>query len=191
MADTKISLMPAATALTGAEIVPIVQGGINAQTTLSAFKSLSRTVGSWQSNVTQTGSISAGTIMSVNIVDVVGGITANANAFTVPNTGVYNLQFSSQFLNTESTQEDIAIWVKINGTDVAGTAGVVTTAGRKNPSIPGKLIAGWNYFLNMTANQYVQIAWLPSSANVSMNATTATATYPAVASVIVTMNQVA
>jgi hypothetical protein len=191
MADTKISAMPAATALTGAEIFPIVQGGINAQTPLSAIRSFGNAYGGWQSNVTQTGSISAGTLMTVNITDISDGITANANAFTVPNTGTYNIQFSSQFTNTESTQEDVAIWAKIDGTDVAGSAGIVTVAGRKNPATPGKTITSWNYYLDLTANQYVQLAWQPTSANVTMDAVAASATYPAAAAVIITMNQVA
>ena len=190
MADTKISAMPAATALTGAEIVPMVQGGINVQSPLSSIKGLSRSCGAWQSNVTQTGSISVGTPMTVNITDVNDGVTANANAFTVPATGIYNIQFSSQFNNTESTQEDIAVWLKLNGADVTGSGGIVTVAGRKNPATPGKLIAGWNYLLNMNANQYIQLYWQPTSANVTMTDIPATATYPAAASVIVTMNQV-
>lgn len=191
MADTKISQMPAATALTGAEIVPLVQGGINVQTSLDNIATVDRNCGAWQSSVTQTGSNSVGTVMTVNVTDVADGITANANAFTVPVTGTYNLQFSSQFSNTESTQEDIAIWVKINGTDIANSTGIVTVAGRKNPATPGKLIAGWNYYLNMNANQYVQLYWQPSSANVTMTAIAGTATYPSAASVIVTMGQVA
>jgi len=34
MADTKISAMPAASALTGAELVPVIQGGVNVRTTV-------------------------------------------------------------------------------------------------------------------------------------------------------------
>lgn len=191
MADTKISAMPAATALQGTEVFPIVQGGINAQTPLSAIRAYGSVYGAFSSSATQTGSISAGTVMTVSQTDVADGITvASTSRFTVPNTGVYNLQFSSQFTNSESTQEDIAIWVKINGTDVSNTASIVTVAGRKNPATPGKLIAGWNFFLNMNANQYAELAWQPTSANVTMSAITTAATYPAVPSVIVTMNQV-
>lgn len=192
MADTKISQMPAATALTGAEIVPIVQGGINAQTPLSAIRSYGSVYGAWSSSATQTGSASAGTAMTVSQTDAADGITvASTSRFTVPNTGVYNLQFSSQFTNPESTQEDVAIWVKINGTDLANSASIVTVAGRKNPATPGKIVAGWNFFLSMTANQYAELYWQPTSANVTMAAITAAATYPAVPSVIVTMDQVA
>jgi len=192
MADTKISAMPAATALTGAEIFPIVQGGINAQTPLSAIRAYGSVYGAWSSSATQTGSISAGTVMTISQTDASGGINAvSTSQFTVPNTGVYNLQFSSQFTNSESTQEDVAIWVKISGADLANSASIVTVAGRKNPATPGKLIAGWNFFLTMTAGQYAQLAWQPTSANVTMQAITATATYPAVPSVIVTMDQVA
>ena len=38
MADTKISAMPSASTLTGAELVPLVQGGVNVQTDLDGIK---------------------------------------------------------------------------------------------------------------------------------------------------------
>ena len=38
MADTKISALPTAGTLTGAEIVPIVQAGVTVQVTLNALK---------------------------------------------------------------------------------------------------------------------------------------------------------
>ena len=83
--------------------------------------------------------------------------------------------------------------MRINGVDVPGSAGVISLAARKSATIFARTIVGWNYFLTLTASQYVQIVWLPSTATVTVPAFPASAVtpiYPSTASVIVTVNQV-
>lgn len=199
MADTKISAMPAAsTPLTGAELVPLVQSGANVKTTLTNFGAFARSAffnhGAFQDLTTQTGSITAGTPFTFNTVDVVGGVTlVSGSRLTIPVTGDYNFQWSGQFQNVENTIEEVTVWLRINGTDVAGSAGIISLPARKNASVFGRTIIGWNYFLSLTANQYVEIVWLPSIVSVtvpSYPASIVTPIYPSTASVIVTVNQV-
>ena len=198
MADQKISAMPAATVpLTGAELVPLVQGGANVKSTVALFGAYARSSffnhGAWQDTTTQTGSITAGTPFTFNTADVIDGVTlVSGSRLTVPLDGVYNFQWSGQFQNVENTIEDVTVWLRINGVDVPGSSGVISIAARKNPSIFGRIIVGWNYFLALTAGQYVQIVWLPSVATLTapaFPASTAPA-HPSTASVIVTVNQV-
>ena len=199
MADQKISAMPAATTpLTGAELVPLVQGGTNVKSTVALFGQYARNTyfnhAAFQDTTTQTGSITAGTPFTFNTVDVDDGVTlVSGSRLTVPIDGVYNFQWSGQFQNVENTIEDVTVWLRIDGADVPGSAGVISLAARKNPSIFGRTIIGWNYFLTLTAGQYVQIVWLPSTATVTVPAFPASLTtpiHPSTASVIVTVNQV-
>lgn len=198
MADQKISAMPsAATPLTGAELVPLVQGGSNVQSTISNFGEYARTKyfnhGAWQDTTVQTGSVANGTPFTFNTADVLDGITLVDNSkLTVPLTGVYNIQWSGQFQNVENTIEDVTVWLRINGVDVAGSAGVISLAARKSATIFARTIIGWNYFLSLTAGQYVQIVWLPSIASITIPSFPASTTpaHPSTASVIVTVNQV-
>ena len=198
MADQKISAMPsAATPLTGAELVPLVQSGGNVQSTISNFGEYARTKyfnhGAWQDTTVQTGSIVNGTPFTFNTADVLDGITLVDNSkLTVPLTGVYNIQWSGQFQNVENTIEDVTVWLRINGVDVAGSAGVISLAARKSATIFARTIIGWNYFLSLTAGQYVQIVWLPSVASITVPSFPASITpaHPSTASVIVTVNQV-
>lgn len=198
MADQKISAMPSATVpLTGAELVPMVQGGANVQSTMANFGDYARTAyfnhGAWQDTTTQTGSITAGTPFTFNTADVTDGVTlVSGSQITVPLAGVYNFQWSGQFQNVENTIEDVTVWLRIDGVDVVGSAGVISLAARKNPSITGRTIIGWNYFLTLTAGQHVQIVWLPSVASITVPAFPASTTpaHPSTASVIVTVNQV-
>lgn len=198
MADQKISAMPSAvTPLTGTELIPLVQSGANVQTTLATFGAFGRGVffnhGAWQDTTTQTGSITAGTVFTFNTADVTDGVTLVDNSkLTVPVTGVYNIQWSGQFQNVENDIEDVTVWLRINGVDVPGSAGVISLAARKSATIFARTIVGWNYFLNLTAGQYVQIVWLPSIATITVPAYPASVTpaHPSTASVIVTVNQV-
>ncbi len=198
MADQKISAMPSAVVpLTGNELMPLVQSGANVQSTISAYGDYARTKyfnhGAWQDTTTQSGSITAGTAFTFNTADVTDGVTlVSGSRLTVPIAGVYNFQWSGQFQNVENDIEDVTVWLRIDGVDVPGSAGIISLAARKSATIFARTIIGWNYFLTLTAGQYVQIVWLPSVASITVPAYPASVTpaHPATASVIVTVNQV-
>lgn len=199
MADQKISAMPtAAVPLTGNELMPLVQGGANVKSTISAYGDYARTKyfnhGAYQDTTTQTGNITTGTPFTFNTVDVTDGVTlVSGSRLTVPIAGVYNFQWSGQFQNVENTIESVIVWLRINGTDVPGSAGQISIPSRKSATIFAKTIIGWNYFLTLTAGQYVEIVWLPSVASITVPSLPATLTppiHPSTASVIVTVNQV-
>jgi len=187
--------MPSAATLTGAELVPLVQSGANVKATLSTMTAFSRgNAGAYSSNATQTGSTSVGTALTFNTTDFAGGITlASTTRLTVPVAGTYNLQFSVQLQSTDTAPQDAYIWLRVNGTDVGGSAGVVGMPARKNPSDPFHAIYGWNYFLTLTAGQYVEIVWLPTATTVTVPfyAAQTTPAIPSTQSVVVTMTQVA
>ena len=198
MADTKISAMTAATTpLTGTELVPLVQGGVNVKATVANLTSYSTGTffnhGAFSSNVDQTGSITTGTAMTFNSTDITDGVTlASGTRLTVPVTGTYNIQFSAQLENVENAQQIATIWFRVNGIDVAKSATNVTVPARKSNNIYGYGVASWNIFLDLTAGQYVEIMWLPEIASLTLQALPAgtTPTYPAIPSVIATVNQV-
>lgn len=198
MADTKISAMTAATTpLTGAELVPLVQSGVNVRSTVAGITQYNRTnftnYGGFSSDADQTGSISTGTAMTFSSTDVTDGVTlVSTTRLTVPVNGAYNVQFSGQFQNVENTQEIVTIWFRINGVDVPKSATNVTIPARKSAGIYGYGVAAWNIFLNMTAGQYVEIMWLPTVATLTLQALPASVSpaYPAIPSVIATVNQV-
>jgi hypothetical protein len=194
MADTKISAMPDAGALTGAEFVPLVQSGANVKATLDDVLAYDRAYGAWSDNTDQTGSISAGTAMTFNTQDVSDGITLSGGSqFVVPNDGIYNLQFSAQFKNIDNAQHDVNVWFRVDGIDLPNSNTQVTIPARKSAGVFGYGVAAWNIFLDLNASQYVQIMWLPTSLNVSMEHLPASVTpaYPATPSVIATITQVA
>lgn len=197
MADTKISQMPSAVPLTGTESVPLVQGGINVKTPTSAIETLivdnRMNVGAWQDSTIQTGSITTPTVITFDTTDIADGVTLVSNSrMTVPVDGVYNLQWSGQFQNEDNADGDIIVWVRIDGADLPGSSGLVAIPARQSIGNPGHTIAAWNYFLSLTATQYVELYWLKSNALLSLTTYPASVSpaYPSTASIIATINQV-
>lgn len=194
MADQKISAMPSAATLTGAELIPLVQSGANVKTTLDTLRAFDNAYGGFSDSTDQTGNISAGTIVTFNTTDVADGVTLVDNSkITVPNAGKYNLQFSLQFKNTNNAQEDATIWLRVNGLDLANSATQYTIVARKSASIFGYNVAALTFLLDLAANDYVQIVWVPTNTTVTMEHLPASLSpaYPAIPSAIVAMIQVA
>jgi len=194
MADQKISAMPSAATLTGAELIPLVQSGANVKATLDVLRAYDNAYGGFSDSTDQTGSVSAGTVMTFNTVDVADGITlVSSSQITVPNTGKYSLQFSSQFKNTNNAQEDVTVWLRINGVDLANSATQYTIPQRKSASIFGFGVASLTFLLDLAANDYVEILWIPTNTTVTLEHLPASVTpaYPAIPSIIATVVQVA
>lgn len=194
MADQKISAMPSAATLTGAELVPLVQSGANVKATLNSIRAFDNAYGGFSDATDQTGNVSAGTVMTFDTVDVSDGVTlVSGSRITVPNTGKYNFQFSSQFKNTSNAQEDATVWLRINGVDLANSATQYTIPARKSASIFGYGVASLTFLLDLNANDYVEITWAPTATSVTLESLPASVSpvYPAIPSIIATMIQVA
>lgn len=194
MADQKISAMPSATTLTGAELVPLVQGGANVKATLSTLRAFDNAYGGFSDSTDQTGSISAGTVVTFNTVDVADGVTmVGGSQITVPNTGKYSLQFSIQFKNTNNAQDDATVWLRINGLDLANSATQYTIPARKSAGVFGYNVASLMFLLDLAANDYIEIVWIPTATTVTIEHLPASVSpaYPAIPSIIATIAQVA
>lgn len=146
--------------------------------------------GAFSSDQDQTTTANTATLLTLNTTDFSNDVSISSSKITVANAGMYNLQFSVQLESTDTAPQDVYIWLKQNGTDIAGSTGKVGIPARKNPADPFHGIYGWNYFVNMAANDYIQIYWSPTSANVSIQyyAASGTPTKPSTQSVVATLS---
>lgn len=154
--------------------------------------------GSWQDTVTQTAAVSnVGYPMIFRTADLENQVRVvtngtNLTRITFDNTGIYNLQFSSQFQNVGNSEADVTIWIRKNGTDVSGSAGFVTVPKRTSAGAgnEGHTVVGWNYLLSVVAGEYYEIIWsTTNAANVTMQYYAAGSPPPSTASVIATVTQ--
>jgi hypothetical protein len=132
--------------------------------------------------------------MTFNTTDFSNGVyLSNSSRMNVRNAGIYNLQFSVQLQNTDNAQHTVDIWFRKNGTDIAASNSMFTVPARKSASIYGHIIGAINYFVELVANDYVEIVWRTESTTVSLEQlpTQTSPTRPTTPSVIATMQYVA
>jgi hypothetical protein len=100
--------------------------------------------------------------------------------------GVYNIQFSVVYQQSNSSATDVDIWLTKNGINIPNTNTELTLAG-SNTSV-----ASWNFMLTMNANEYIQLYWSSSDTSVFILAsgTQSNPLRPEIPSVILTAQQV-
>jgi hypothetical protein len=132
--------------------------------------------------------------VTFNTTDYSAGVyLSNSSRLNVRNYGIYNIQFSIQFKNTTNDGQDVDIWFRKNGSDVANSNSRFSLPARKSTGDPSHLIAAMNIFLELQANDYIELMWRVSDVGVVMEhyAAGTSPTRPAIPSVIATVQYIA
>jgi len=146
--------------------------------------------GAFSSNQDQTTTANTATLMTLNTTDFSNDVSISSSKIRAVNAGIYNLQFSVQLENADNAPQDVFIWLKQNGVDISGSTGKVGMPARKGVGDPFHAIYGWNYFVSMAANDYIEIYWSTTNAAVTIQfyAASGTPTKPATQSVVATLS---
>ena len=150
--------------------------------------------GAFSSDQDQTTTANTATLMTLNTTDFSNGVSIDTSKIRVANAGIYNLQFSAQFQNTNVALQDVYIWLRQgndggSSADITGSTGFVSIP-NSHGGTDGHAIIGWNYFLSMQVDDYVQIYWSTTSADVSIQyyPASGTPTKPSTQSVVATLS---
>ena len=135
-----------------------------------------------------TGTYTVNTSQEVTSTTITGDLPSK---ITVDYAGLYNLQFSFQFVNTDTQIHDTDVWFRKNGTNIANSNSRFSIPNRHG-GIDGHLIAALNFFLDMDPGDFVEIMWHTDDVKISIEQlpTAASPTRPATPSAIVTMSYV-
>jgi len=147
--------------------------------------------GQFSDTTTQSGSADTAYSMKINTTDFAHNVTiTNGSRITPSNTGIYNLQFSAQLINTANTSINFDIWLAYTGSNVANSNTSVTLT--KVAGSLGRSVAAWNWMLPIQANDYVEIKWScnASTGQIVAESTQSNPTRPAIPSVIATLTQI-
>jgi len=140
------------------------------------------------------------TDQSLATITATGDITLNTTDYSlgtslvdgykvkVDYSGLYNVQFSLQFKNTDTQIQDVDVWFRKNGSDVAGSNSKFSVP-NSHGGVAGHLISALNFNIELAKNDYVSLAWATSSTLVTVEhlAAQTTPTRPATPSAIVTI----
>lgn len=149
--------------------------------------------GAFQDSTDQTAaSTTAAYAITLNTTDYAVGVAiVSSSQITVRSAGVYNVQFSIQFANTNVAIHDVDVWFRKNGSDIAGSNSKFSVP-NSHGGVDGHLIASLNFYVQLAANDYIQLMWATSSTDVRIEhlAAQTSPTRPSTPSVIVTINKV-
>jgi hypothetical protein len=149
--------------------------------------------GAFQDSTDQTAaSTTASYALNLNTTDFSNGITIESNSrITVKSFGIYNIQFSIQFTNTDTQIHDVDVWFAKNGTSIANSNSQFSIP-NSHGGTDGHLIAALNFWTELNADDYVQIMWATRSTQVFIEqiGTQTSPSRPATPSAIVTANYV-
>jgi len=154
----------------------ITGAGVPSGTLITAFGTGTGTTGTYTVST-------SGTISSEAMTGSV------ASKITVAQAGIYNLEWSGQFLNTAAAIHEVSVWLRLNGVDVVGSTGRASTVA-KHGAFDGGVLSAWNYFVQLQANDYVELWWsTPDTAAYLTSYVAGTSpTRPTTASVIATLS---
>ena len=161
---------------------------------------ISPAYGAFSNTADQLTTDNTATVTALNSTDASSSTSLSSNKITINQTGTYNVQFSLQFANTHSQAHGAWVWLRKNGTDLAGTGSrydVPSTHG----SSDGYLIAVANFYVSITSGDYIELVWATDQAKIVSPAqygvyieayasSTSPFTMPAIPSSVITVNRV-
>jgi len=131
------------------------------------------------------------TQVTFDTTDFINGTgNSGTDGIAVDYSGIYNYQFSVQLKNAYTQVHSAWIWLRVNNVDVAGTGSkfdVVSSHG----GTPGYVIAACNFYVQLAANDTVEMWAAVNNTNVTFDASAAQTSpfaMPAIPSVVTTLS---
>lgn len=104
------------------------------------------------------------TLVSWNTFETNSGFTPTANSVIVGASGIYKIDYSLQYVNTSNIEQDIVVWLRVNGVDVPRSASKFTIRQRKAAGSPSYLVAYSSVEFAVYAGDEIQLYWATSLA---------------------------
>lgn len=142
--------------------------------------------GSFFDTTTQTATvINTATAITFNTTDLSNGVFIGSptSRIVVDSEGLYNFALSFQIDKTSGGTAEFYIWFRLNGVNIANSAGFIRIQGNN-----AEIFSAYNLFLDLKANDYVEVMFSVTDLSVEVLAVPATAPVPAIPSIILTVN---
>jgi hypothetical protein len=126
-------------------------------------------------------------LLTFDNTQISNGVTIGTptSRIVVPQSGLYQFDATVQLTSGSSSQKNIWVWFKKNGTSITNSARLVTSD-LNNGYIPIAL----NETVSLNANEYIEMAFAADSTNVTVDTVAATAFAPGAPAIVLTVTQV-
>jgi hypothetical protein len=128
--------------------------------------------------------INIGATLESNAVSIVDG-----TKITFERKGVYNIQYSVQFVNSSNSVHVANIWLSKNNQVVADSNRKFSVPSKQG-QINGHLIVAVNYIMTLEEDDYLEFKWTAENTAVSIETIAASGTIPRTTGIILTAQQV-
>lgn len=142
--------------------------------------------GSFYDTTTQVATvINTATAITFNNTDMSKGVAIGSpsSRIVVDTEGIYNFAMSFQIDKSSGGVAEFYIWFRLNGVNVPDSAGLIRIQGNN-----AEIFSAFNIFLDLKANDYVEVMFSVSDLSVELHAVPATAPVPSIPSIILTVN---
>jgi len=119
-----------------------------------------------------------------------GATLVDSSKIYVDRTALYEFQLSTHIHNADTQAHTFELWGRLNGTDIPSSRFIYSVPSSHGGS-PGALIPSQNFWLALSAGDYVQIMWATDNANVTIAYHTAEASKPVSPSLLLTVKEIA
>lgn len=149
-----------------------------------------RAIGQFESHADQTAT-SANVAYTANMNNAASfntGITiASSTNVTVAAAGIYSINASIQFANSDSSDHDVTFWFRKNGTNIPNSASKLTVP---KAADGGQALAQVTIFESLAISNYVQLIWAVENIAVTMDYSAASGVIPEIPSLIFNMQRI-
>jgi hypothetical protein len=142
--------------------------------------------GSFYDTTTQLATvINTATAITFNTTDLSQGVFIGSptSRIVVDSEGLYNFAISFQIDKTSGGVAQFFIWFRLNGVNVDDSAGLIRIQGNN-----AEIFSAYNIFLQLKANDYVEVMFSVNDLSVELKAIAASAPVPSIPSIILTVN---
>lgn len=195
MADVKISdLSGATTPLTGAELLELsqVNGATrdSVQATVDQVSYANAKIGAFHDTTDQTGNIAVATavVFNTGVINTRGVTVASSSRVTFATAGLYAIQITLEFANSDAADRNVNVWLAKNGVAIA-TSNSITTVPKVGDG--GRAHFSLDAVVELAANGYIEVMWLPLNVAVTIDYAAAGAIAPATPSASIMAERIA
>jgi hypothetical protein len=105
------------------------------------------------------------TLVVFDTLDSASGFTLDPSGYATANqNGVYKIDYSLQFANTDNAQHDAFVWLQVNGTVVAGSSSRFTIPARKSVSVYGYIVGYSSLTFEIAKDDEIRLWWATEKA---------------------------
>lgn len=100
--------------------------------------------------------------------------------------GVYNIQYSGQFVTSSASAKTAYVWIRRNGTDIGYSTRAYTLTSNNNQSA-----VEWSFNLDLGVGEYVELVMAVTDLGIKLEAAAATSPHPGIPSSVISVNFIA